>query len=127
MLSATNTTASEIATLLRCYEARARRKPETASSATPQPHPAAPASTTSSSCRRIGLARRSRRSNESRPQVEVHAAVPVPVRAGARRRYDGHDATASGASAADVGSGTVACQSLPWSRVKTRPASCARL
>src|SRR5215469_5688879 len=57
----TATTAAVIATMLGCWEARASRKPETASSATPQPVAAAPAATARSSCPRIGRARRSTR------------------------------------------------------------------
>ena len=68
MLSArTATTATEIAMMAGCWDARASRNPETASSATPQPVAAAPAATPPSSLPRSGRANARRRSSGGRP------------------------------------------------------------
>ena len=68
MLSArTATTATEIPMMAGCSDARASRKPETASSATPKPVAAAPAATAPSSRPRSGRAMPSSRSSGGRP------------------------------------------------------------
>ena len=62
----TATTATDIATMDGCSEARASRNPDTASSATPQPVAAAPASTENTNWVRSGRASHSRRSSGRR-------------------------------------------------------------
>src|SRR5215469_2784944 len=74
----TATTAAVIATMLGCWEARANRKPETESSATPQPVAAAPAATAKSSCPRMGRA--------SPITLRSGVALPSASRTGDRHR-----------------------------------------
>src|SRR5437763_1142853 len=75
MLSArTATTATEIAMMPGCWDARASRNPETASRATPQPVAAAPAATASSSLPRSGRAMASSRSSGRPPRAAAGRA-----------------------------------------------------